>query len=608
MILHLLLLLATTGFADKRGTSLAKCASYYLGLQLDKTSEDDEGEQVRTNFGQYLHCPETISETYKQYLVGDIVATFLLFEELKRHIERVREEIVLTKPFGFVSEEHLYQMWSEHGQLTHHIQLRAAIVLREATRNGLCVDLERLEPLRKELEAERDGLLKQLDSYGYRPGEGSQKALQRILQDIENNNPGIVFPRVPSGKISAAEDSLEPHTDVSPFISVYLRAAKIEKRLKTFLNKMAKGRLHSNFDILKTTGRTSSSGDISTQNIPRDPQIRSLFVPSPGHVFIIADYVAAELVTLAQAIQSQFGGHSVMAEKLNNGEDLHTLVASHLTGKSMDQITKEERQKAKAVNFGLPGGMGKMTLRQYARKNFGVELSEDEAKDSYDKWFDTFTEMSSFLNDNAENSGVAIANLLLITVAGFVQATGWRLSYASDIETLGKMARKVFGEKSPVSLSGRRYSESVCNYFWRRLETIADRLTEKQRKAVQNRVPSKELADTVMRLADPKGVLTLTGRLRSHTDYCARHNTIFQGLAADGENLAAWKLWRNGFRIVNFVHDEFLIELPKQDDPALYKELEEMVKRLMVEGMKEVVPDVNIKVESGIFDYWKKPD
>jgi DNA polymerase I-like protein with 3'-5' exonuclease and polymerase domains len=409
--------------------------------------------------------------------------------------------------------------------------------------------------------------------------------------------------------ISEAADILEPYADAFPFIKIYLRAAEIGKRLSTFLVKMARGVLHPTFDVLKVTGRSSSSGDISAQNLPRDEQVRSLFIPSPGHVFIDADYAAVELATLAQALRSQFGGRSIMAEKINNGDDLHTLVASRLTGKQQNQITKEERQKAKAVNFGLPGGMGVNSLRQYARKNYGAELTEDEAQTLYDIWFDEFPEMSSFLKDqgSAVSPGVAIANLLSITEAGFAQATGQHnSSYTPNIEMLGWMARKVFSDESPTSRDGRQYDESVCGHFWMLLDTIADRLTEKQQNAVQNRVPSKDLADTVMRLADQKGVLTLTGRLRSHTAYCARHNTIFQGLAADGAKLAVWKLWRNGFRIVNFVHDEVLIEVPKQDDPALYKELEEMVKRLMIEGMREVVPDVNIKVESSISDCWTK--
>jgi DNA polymerase I-like protein with 3'-5' exonuclease and polymerase domains len=394
-----------------------------------------------------------------------------------------------------------------------------------------------------------------------------------------------------------------------PFISIYLRAVGIEKLLSTFLVKMARGILRPTFDVLKNTGRTSSFGDISAQNLPRDSQIRSLFVPSPGHVFINADYSAVEMATLAQASLSQFGGRSEIGNAINADIDLHRLVASRLTGKPVDQITPEERQKAKAVNFGLPGGMGVKSLRQYARMSYKTELTEGEAQALYDVWFGTFPEMSHFLgkHDDTANLGIEIANLLSITEVGYAQATGrYVATDTPQIAMLGWMARKVFGEEFPASRHGRQYDESVCDYFWERLDTAADRLIGKHRQSVANRTPSKELATAVSNLAGQSGVLTLTGRLRSHTAYCARHNTIFQGLAADGAKLAVWKLWRNGFRIVNFIHDEFLIEVPKQDDPALYRESEETIKRLMVEGMQEVVPDVKIKVESSISDCWKK--
>lgn len=123
------------------------------------------------------------------------------------------------------------------------------------------------------------------------------------------------------------------------------------------------GVLHPTFDVLKTTGRTSAFGNISSQNLPRDERLRSLFVPSPGHVFLDADYSAVEMATLAQATLAQFGGQSTMAEAINAGIDLHRLIASRMTGKPEDQITKDERQKAKAVNFGFPGGMGIKTFR-----------------------------------------------------------------------------------------------------------------------------------------------------------------------------------------------------------------------------------------------------
>jgi hypothetical protein len=98
-------------------------------------------------------------------------------------------------------------------------------------------------------------------------------------------------------------------------------------------------------------------------------------------------------------------------------------------------------------------------------------------------------------------------------------------------------------------------------------------------------------------------VFTLTGRLRAAASYPARHNNVFQGLASDGAKLALWKLWRAGYRIVNFVHDEFLIEVP--DGPEL-EEHDREITRLMVAGMTEVVPDVVVKVESVAARAWSK--
>lgn len=106
-----------------------------------------------------------------------------------------------------------------------------------------------------------------------------------------------------------------------------------------------------------------------------------------------------------------------------------------------------------------------------------------------------------------------------------------------------------------------------------------------------------------MRLAEQRGVFTLTGRLRANASYTERHNTVFQGLAADGAKLALWKLWREGFRIVNFVHDEILVEVESNLD---LDEATDQIRDLMIEGMREVVPTVKVDVYLTVSSCWSK--
>jgi hypothetical protein len=170
--------------------------------------------------------------------------------------------------------------------------------------------------------------------------------------------------------------SLEPIRGYAPFVNALLEYKAIAKLCSAFLNKMSSRQLHPAFDVLKTTGRTSSFGDINAQNLPRDDRVRSCFIPSAGHVFIDADYRTIEMTTLAQAVQTQFGLHSYMADEINKGTDLHRLVAARVAGKPEHEVTPEEREKAKPINFGKPGAMGHDGLKAYATRNDGRAKGE----------------------------------------------------------------------------------------------------------------------------------------------------------------------------------------------------------------------------------------
>ena len=172
-----------------------------------------------------------------------------------------------------------------------------------------------------------------------------------------------------------------------------------------------------------------------------------------------------------------------------------------------------------------------------------------------------------------------------------------------SLPILGLMCMKVLGHGEPLKNSGEAYSNSEIDYFWSAAEEVADRFDDRLAEQIRSRRPSRELQRALSSRACRRPVWTATGRLRAEASFCASRNTIFQGLAADGAKLAMWRLWRAGVRIVNFIHDEFLIEVPADGDLSAAVE---QVESLMVEGMREVLPDVEVRVESTITRLWSK--
>jgi hypothetical protein len=390
-----------------------------------------------------------------------------------------------------------------------------------------------------------------------------------------------------------------------------LKHRSVTKLQTSFLGKMGRQVLHPSFDTLKVTGRTSSFGELNAQNLPRDDRVRACFVPSPGHVFIKADYKTLEMATLAQAVQSQFGLESAMAVAINAGKDLHALVAASVAQVREVDVTAAQRQKAKPINFGKPGAMGNRALKSYAKASYGIDFDDDEVQELSESWLRLFPEMTEFLDDRA-NIGLAVAQGFDLTPTTYFEHTGsdkflrhrdnWGREH-SPLAALGWMCLKVLKEPIPTTNPGRPYTESEIDFFWSGVAHHISIIPTELRSAVNSRSPSPSLNRAVMRELGRAPVLTLTGRLRAKATYAARHNTVFQGLAADGAKLAMWKLWISGFRIVNFIHDEFLIEV--RANANLRREAEE-IRRVMIEGMRIVVPDVLIDVEYAACDRWYK--
>lgn len=613
-LLHKLYTLGVHGHTSSGSgqSTLDHCAEQYLGVRLSKDLKDDNGRDVRTSYGMWLGLPpHVIPSIYMEYLGKDVMATLFVAWSLWTPIN----ELLLqsSSVWGFVSHTWLTEQMRRWGPQTHHIQLKAEIVLRAITSNGIRVDGSRQTELLAQLNQMLDEVRGRLRSHGYVPGQrGSGKALQEILRSLERQY-RWTLPRTPTGKYQTSREALEEHGGEGEFIRDYLQYAEIDKLKNSFVAKLVRRRLHPSFNTLMVSGRTSSFGEINAQNLPRDDRVRRCFIPADGHVFLDADYSTLELATLAQCVQSQFGVASQMANAINAGQDLHRLVAARVTGKPESDVTKAERQKAKPINFGKPGGMGNRGLQQYARSSYGVDLSEEEVETLSNTWFALFPEMEYFLFDSeVAELGESAAQFFQLTPVGHCEHTSSR-RFVEQRENCGRehqpnailgwMCLKTLRDEHPSTQNGQPYSAEDVDYFWTRVSTRLSDLPADTHSAIVNRTPTPQLAQSVRRLLDRGPCFTLSGRLRANATYTARHNTCFQGLAADGAKLALWRLWRAGYRIVNFIHDEVLIELPSNATLTVHAE---RVKQLMIDAMHEVVPNIRIAVECVAADSWSK--
>lgn len=136
------------------------------------------------------------------------------------------------------------------------------------------------------------------------------------------------------------------------------------------------GRIHLEFHQLGAdTGRMAASNP-NIQQIPNQARYRACFVPEPGKRLVVADYSQIELRILAEMT-----GDETLLDAFETGADLHKMTASMMFGVPLESVSKQQRQSAKALNFGIVYGMGPSGLAT----RIGSTL--DEAKELIDRYF-----------------------------------------------------------------------------------------------------------------------------------------------------------------------------------------------------------------------------
>lgn len=286
----------------------------------------------------------------------------------------------------------------EHPRLTRlmtKLMMPASHMMQKVEYQGAYINRKRLlnrlgrlnELIEERLEVMRDGLPEDIrESFNF---NSTQQLGRWLFSSRSAGGLGLSPLEVTkSGNPSTREAVLLHYAGSTPEVRALLQYRTLELKwrrtyFEPWLGRLdARSRLHTTYKLYGTvTGRLS--GDL--QQVPRDDFIRGVFGAPPGWAFISADYSQIEL-----RIAAMVSGDRTMRDAYLTGQDLHLKMAAQLTGKLPQDVTKEERKMAKAVNFGFLFGMGHMKFLAYAFENYGLKITEHEAKAARDSFFRTF--------------------------------------------------------------------------------------------------------------------------------------------------------------------------------------------------------------------------
>lgn len=249
-----------------------------------------------------------------------------------------------------------------------------------------------------------------------------------------------ILPEIPRGKtgISVGEKEIEQIMPYMEGASDYLELRHLEKMLSTYIEPYSNETVHPGFITLHSTGRTGCRSP-NTQNVPRkdktrpDEAFRTMFVAREGRVLGTSDYSQLELCTLAATIRHNFPGMQCnLGNEIDKGTDLHSLAAASWLGVSYEHVMANKkkdgspeanaRQASKAVNFGKPGGLSDNALISYAKNNYGVVMTYQEALSQSQSYARLWPDVMHYLAVNGKAVGGFGKRVSGETISGRVKA------------------------------------------------------------------------------------------------------------------------------------------------------------------------------------------
>jgi DNA polymerase-1 len=410
-----------------------------------------KGKLFDTMLAHYLLEPEQrhnmdyLAEVYLNYItipIEDLIGKGRMQKTMREvPVELVKEYAAEDADITLQLYEKLLPLLKENGveKLFYEIEMPLVPVLSRMEANGVRIDTENLQQISEAFGVEIHKIEEEIYKAAGMPFNiASPKQLGEVL--FEKLHIDEKAKKTKTGQYATGEDVLQKLSHKHPIIQMILDYRSFTKLKSTYLDALPAlvnpkdGLIHTSYNQAVTaTGRLSSNNP-NLQNIPvrteKGREIRRAFVPrSPEYTLLAADYSQIELRIIAHLSQDP-----AMVNDFNLGHDIHAATAAKVFHVPMDQVTKEQRSRAKAVNFGIIYGMSAFGLAER------MELSRSEAADIIKKYFEEYAGIKEYMN----------RSIALARERGYAETILGRRRYLRDINGANSVVRG-FAERNAIN-------------------------------------------------------------------------------------------------------------------------------------------------------------
>ncbi|MCR5780084.1 MAG: DNA polymerase I [Bacteroidaceae bacterium] len=323
-------------------------------------------------------------------------------------------------------------------ELFRDIEMPLMPILADMEMTGVCLNTEALQQVGE--QHTREMLAIEQDIYALAGEEFNIQSPKQVgVLLFEKLQLSDKAKKTKTGQYVTNEEVLERLRAKHPIVDKILLYRGKRKLLSTYIEALPKlinprtGRIHTSFNqTITATGRLSSSNP-NLQNIPvrsaDGKEIRKAFVPAPGEEFFSADYSQIEL-----RIMAHLSGDDGLIDDFLQGHDIHAATAAKIFHKSMDEVTREERSRAKTANFGIIYGITAFGLTER------LGISRTEAKELIDNYFATYPRVQAYMQESIDHA----------REKGYTETVCHRRCYLRDINSANATVRG-FAERNAIN-------------------------------------------------------------------------------------------------------------------------------------------------------------